>query len=83
MKIYTIIIDRAAIWTAKSFALNSKYFFQTPTCVIIKVKMRLLLLKAVLRDVPGLYFLNVLKRLLAVSMTAKTPFQAGVLVLFG
>ena len=55
MKIYTIIIDKA-IWTAKSFALNSKYFFQTPTCVIIKVKMRLLLLKAVLRDVPGLYF---------------------------
>ena len=24
-----------------------------------------------------------IKRLLAVSMTAKTPFQAGVLVLFG
>ena len=66
MKIYTIIIDKA-IWTAKSFALNSKYFVQTPTCVKIKsYKMRLLLLKAVLRDVPGLYFLNVLKRLLAV-----------------
>ena len=29
-------LDKAAIKTAKSFALNCKYFVQTPTCVIIK-----------------------------------------------
>ena len=33
---HIVTLDKAAIKTAKSFALNCKYFVQTPTCVKIK-----------------------------------------------